>query len=154
MWSRDPGFPTLLYIVLEQQVSLASARAAYTRLLDEVKTLTVETFLDLDRHTLKRIGFSRQKTDYGRGLARSILSGELDLDAVGRMNDDKARETLTRQRGIGPWSADIYLLQALRRPDIWPSSDLALIVALQEVRGFNTRPGVEDVEAIGRPEEA
>jgi DNA-3-methyladenine glycosylase II len=149
MWIRKPGFPTLLYIIIEQQVSLASARATFTRLQEKVKPLTPRGFLELDRRALKRIGFSRQKADYGRTLAESIATGELNLGAIGRMSDTNAHNELIRQRGIGPWSADIYLLQALRRPDIWPNSDLALIVAVQEVRNLDARPSVEYVEAIG-----
>jgi len=149
MWTRKPGFPTLLYIIIEQQVSLASARATFTRLQEKVDPLTPQGFLELNGRSLKRIGFSRQKADYGRTLAESIATGKLNLGAIGRMNDANARNELVRQRGIGPWSADIYLLQALRRPDIWPCSDLALIVAVQEVRNLNARPSVEDVEAIG-----
>lgn len=149
MWTRKPGFSTLLYIILEQQVSLASARAAYTRLREKVKPLTPEEFLKLNGPSLKRIGFSRQKAGYGRTLAEAIVTGRLDLGAVGRMSDEDARGELIRQKGIGPWSADIYLLQALRRRDIWPSSDLALIVAVQEIRGLDARPSVEQVDAIG-----
>ncbi|UCH83279.1 MAG: DNA-3-methyladenine glycosylase 2 family protein [Candidatus Latescibacterota bacterium] len=151
MWNRKPGFATLLYIILEQQVSLASARAAYARLLDVASPLTPKRFLELDGDSLRRIGFSRQKTGYARGLARSIESGGLNLSVVGRMSDGAARRVLLEQRGIGPWSADIYLLQALRRPDVWPNSDLALIVAIQDLRGLDERPGFEEVEEIGEP---
>jgi len=151
MWTRKPGFSTLLYIILEQQVSLASAHAAYTRLQEEVKPLTPEGFLSLNGPALKRIGFSRQKAGYGRTLAEAIVTGRLDLDAIGRMSDAEARAELIGQKGIGPWSADIYLLQALRRRDIWPSSDLALVVAVQEIRGLDVRPSIEEVDAIGEP---
>ncbi|MEJ2721961.1 MAG: DNA-3-methyladenine glycosylase 2 family protein [bacterium] len=149
MWARKPGFATLLYIILEQQVSLAAARAAYTRLIEKVNPLTPAGFLGLDARTLRRIGFSRQKADYGRALAEAVQSRRLDLAAVGRMNDTDARSELLRQRGIGPWSADVYLLQALRRPDVWPSTDLALIVAVQDVLGLASRPGAGDVELLG-----
>jgi DNA-3-methyladenine glycosylase II len=149
MWTRKPGFQTLLFIILEQQVSLASARAAYTRLLERVNPLSPAGFLGLSGQSLRRIGFSRQKTDYGRGLAEAVESGRLDLRAIAKMTDEDARNELTQQRGIGPWSADVYLLQALRRPDIWPSTDLALIVAVQEVLGLASRPGSEKVDSIG-----
>jgi DNA-3-methyladenine glycosylase II len=129
MWARQPGFPTLLHIILEQQVSLASARAAFDRLLAAVSPLTAERFLELDDDTLKAVGFSRQKTKYGRGLARAIIEGRLDLNTLDAMDDASAREELTEIKGIGPWTADIYLLMALRRPDVWPSTDLALASA-------------------------
>ncbi len=131
LWAREPGFATLLYIILEQQVSLASARAAYSRLLDAASPLTPERFLTLDDETLRAIGFSRQKTRYGRELARAVLSGSLDLDGLGRLDDDAVRAALMQVVGIGRWTADIYLLEALLRPDIWPTGDLALAVAAQ-----------------------
>ncbi len=131
LWAREPGFATLLYIILEQQVSLASARAAYGRLLDAVAPLTPENFLTLDDTTLKAIGFSRQKTRYGRELARAVLSGNLDLEGLHHLDDDDVCMALMRVVGIGRWTADIYLLEALLRPDIWPTGDLALAVAAQ-----------------------
>jgi DNA-3-methyladenine glycosylase II len=131
LWAREPGFATLLYIILEQQVSLASARAAYRRLLDAASPLTPERFLTLDGETLRAIGFSRQKTRYGRELARAVLSGSLHLDGLGRLDDAAVRTALMQVMGIGRWTADIYLLEALLRPDIWPTGDLALAIAAQ-----------------------
>jgi DNA-3-methyladenine glycosylase II len=148
MWAREPGFPTLIHIILEQQVSLASARAAYERLLAVAAPLTPLRFLDLDDATLKEIGFSRQKTGYGRNLARAIVEGQLDLAALAGMDDGAARSALTRIKGIGPWTADIYLLMALRRPDIWPRGDLALATAVQRVKGLEIRPTEDELEAI------
>ena len=149
MWAREAGFPTLLHIILEQQVSLASARAAYERLRAACRPLTPERFLQLDDHTLKRIGFSRQKTAYGRNLARSILEGRLNLAALGALDDAAARSELTKVKGIGHWTADIYLLMALGRPDIWPCGDLALAVAVQRVKGLASRPNPQELEALG-----
>jgi DNA-3-methyladenine glycosylase II len=149
MWAREPGFPTLVHIILEQQVSLASAQAAFDRLLAAVSPLTPLRFLELDQTTLKAIGFSRQKTAYGRHLARAILEGQLDLDALGAMDEARVRSELTKIKGIGPWSADIYLLMALRRPDVWPSGDLALAVAVQWVKDLAHRPSPDELDAIG-----
>ena len=84
---------------------------------------------------LKEIGFSRQKTRYGRILAGHILEGSLDLEELPALEDDKVREKLTAITGIGPWTADIYLLMALLRPDVWPQGDLALAAAMQQVKG-------------------
>ena len=85
---------------------------------------------------LRAIGFSRQKATYVRGLAQALASGELDLDAMEYLDDEAAHSALIRVRGIGPWTADIYLLTALRRPDVWPTGDLALVQALQEVKAL------------------
>jgi DNA-3-methyladenine glycosylase II len=149
LWDREPGFPTLLRIILEQQVSLASARAAFDRLLVVASPLTPERFLELDDVTLKVAGFSRQKTGYGRNLALAILSGELDLDGLDALDDAAARAELIRVKGIGRWTADIYLLMALRRPDVWPAGDLALAVAAQRALALPSVPSPVELEAIG-----
>jgi len=149
MWAREPGFPTLVHIILEQQVSLASARAAFERLLDVVSPLTPEGFLALDDVTLQAVGFSRQKTRYGRILARTIVEGRLDLETLETMPDQAVRAELCALKGIGPWSANIYLLMALLRPDAWPVSDIALASAAQDVKRLAVRPTPDELEAIG-----
>lgn len=148
LWAREPGFPTLLYIILEQQVSLASARAAFDRLLAVASPLTPERLLTLDDATLKAIGFSRQKARYGRELATAILAGRLDLAGLERLDDDAVRVELTRVVGIGRWTADIYLLMALRRPDIWPAGDLALVTAAREVLELPMAPKSDEWVAL------
>lgn len=148
MWARESGFSTLLHIILEQQVSLASARAAHTRLLEVATPLSPSRFLRLDDATLKAVGFSRQKTLYGRELARSIVDGLLDLDALSSMDDATVRSELIKIKGIGRWTADIYLLMVLRRPDIWPTGDLALAVAAQKVKRLEARPTQEDLNEM------
>ncbi len=140
MWAREPGFPTLVHVVLEQQVSLASARAAFDRLRVAADPLTPATFLDLDDRRLLEIGFSRQKTRYGRALATAILDGTLDLDGLAALDDDTVDAALTAVPGIGPWTAAIYRLMVLRRPDAWPPHDIALAQAIAEVRGLPARP--------------
>jgi DNA-3-methyladenine glycosylase II len=149
MWAREPGFPTLIHIILEQQVSLASARAAFLRLLDVILPLTPEAFLSLDDVTLKAVGFSRQKAGYGRFLAQAIVEGRLDLGALETMPDQTVRAELCALRGIGPWSADIYLLMALLRPDVWPVGDIALASAAQDVKRLAARPAPDELKAIG-----
>lgn len=143
LWERATGFPTLVYIILEQQVSLASARAAFSR-LSEAGPVTPQTFLRFSDAELLTIGFSRQKAGYCRGLARSVLSGDLDLGALEELQDDAAGTALTRLKGVGPWTASIYLLMALRRPDIWPRGDIALLQALQELKALPARPTDEE----------
>jgi DNA-3-methyladenine glycosylase II len=151
LWGRQPGFPTLVLIILEQQVSLASARAAYNRLLEICPQLTPEHFLALSDAALRGAGFSRQKTGYCRGLARDILDGRLDLAALPALDDQAVRQALTRVKGLGAWSADIYLLMALRRPDVWPALDRALAVSVSRVWGLPRVPDALEMERIGEP---
>lgn len=150
MWEREAGFSTLLHIILEQQVSLASARAAHNKLIEAASPLTPQLFLGLDDARLKAIGFSRQKTAYGRHLSQSIIEGHLDLSALHSMSDDDVRSELTKIKGIGQWTADVYLLMVLRRPDVWPTGDLALAVAAQSVKRLKSRPSPEKLEQIGK----
>jgi len=151
LWVREPGFPTLVYIILEQQVSLASARAAFERLKQAAKPLTPAQFLRLTDAELLRIGFSRQKTLYTRLLAESLARRHFDLRYLNELHDDAARKMLIAFKGIGRWTADIYLLSALRRPDIWPVGDLALATAVQEVKRLRKRPSPEKLEAMSAP---
>jgi DNA-3-methyladenine glycosylase II len=148
LWAREPGFPTLVHIILEQQVSLASARAAFDR-LRAAGRLTPRRFLEFNDAELKTIGFSRQKAAYVRELSLAVIERRLDLDGLSEMSDLEARESLLAMKGIGPWTADIYLLMALRRPDIWPSGDLALAVAAQEVKKLPGRPTPEELDQLG-----
>jgi DNA-3-methyladenine glycosylase II len=151
LWVREPGFPTLVYIILEQQVSLASARAAYQRLLAATKPLTPARFLRLSDQELKAIGFSRQKTLYTSLLAEALDRGQFDLRQLHDLHDDSARKMLIAFKGIGNWTADIYLLSALRRPDVWPIGDLALATAVQEVKRLRIRPSPERLKKMSAP---
>jgi DNA-3-methyladenine glycosylase II len=148
-WRRAPGFASLVYTILEQQVSLASARAVYERLLAAASELTPETFNRFDDQALRAMGFSRQKTAYCRDVATRVQNGELDLEALADEGDEVVRQVLVSIRGIGPWTADIYLLHSLGRPDIWPTGDLALRIAVQEELNLSDRPSEKDVEEIG-----
>lgn len=149
LWPREPGFATLVFLILEQQVSLASARATYQRLVALIGPPAPDTLLALSDEALRAAGFSRQKTRYGRALAEAVACGALDLDHLPRMADEEVRAALTAIVGIGDWTADIYLLQALKRPDVWPTKDLALAVAAQEIKDLAERPGTDALEAIG-----
>ncbi|HRW49845.1 MAG TPA: hypothetical protein P5333_20150, partial [Caldilinea sp.] len=140
LWAREPGFPTLVLLILEQQVSLASARAAYNRLEAATGTVTPAGLLALSDDELRAAGFSRQKTGYARALAQAILDGAFDPDGLADLDDDGVRCELTSLKGIGPWTAEIYLLMVLRRPDAWPAGDLALAAAAQQVKGLAARP--------------
>lgn len=151
MWSRVPGFSTLVHIILEQQVSLASAKAAFDKLRDTIKTVTPANFITLNDAELKIIGFSRQKKLYCRNLADSILSGQIDIEGLSDLDEGPARKELLALKGIGPWTADIYLLMALQRPDIWPEGDLALQIALKKLKNLSEQPSPEEMTELARP---
>ena len=151
LWERAQGFPVLVLTILEQQVSLASASAAFARLLAAAAPLTPETFLALDDAALRRVGFSRQKALYCRLAARAAVRGELDFGALAAADDDSARAALLRLNGVGRWTAEIYLLRALLRPDAWPAGDLALQIAAREVKRLPARPTAAELDALAAP---
>jgi DNA-3-methyladenine glycosylase II len=147
LWEREEGFPTLVLTILEQQVSLASALAAFER-LRAAAPVTPGGFLAFDDARLRAFGFSRQKALYCRLLARAVLGGELDLKSLASLSDEEARVELTRLKGVGAWTAEIYLLRALLRPDAWPAGDLALQLAAQKVKRLHARPTAVELEAL------
>jgi DNA-3-methyladenine glycosylase II len=148
LWARRPGFVTLVRIVFEQQVSLASASATYRRLTDDLAPLTPERILAAGVEHLRSLGITRQKAAYCINVAEAIRSADLDLKAVGRSDDDSAIRALTRVTGVGPWTAIIYLLMALRRPDVWPTGDIALAAAAQSVKRLRKRPTQEELTEL------
>jgi DNA-3-methyladenine glycosylase II len=149
LWDRAAGFGTLVHIVLEQQVSLASARAAFDRLRVAADPLTPSRFMDLTDPELLAIGFSRQKARYGRALAGAITSGALDLERLGELDDDGVHGALQSVPGIGPWTSTIYLLMVLGRPDVWPAGDIALATSVGEVKGLGRRPDAARMAELG-----
>jgi len=148
MWGRAPGFATLVRIILEQQVSLDAARTLYRRLVGELGGMTPEIVHERGEGGLRDLGLTRQKARYCAGLAEQILEGRLDLSAVARGSDEVGRKALLAVPGLGPWTVDIYYLMALRRPDIWPKGDLALAVAMQEIKRPPEMPDSGRQEAI------
>jgi DNA-3-methyladenine glycosylase II len=140
LWSRKPVFSTLIQIILEQQVSLASAASMYKRLNEHIQPFAPERIIELGEPHLKSLGLTRQKTAYCIHLAESINSNSLNLRGLSKMSDEDVKAALMKVKGIGSWSADIYLLMALHRPDIWPASDLALATAITKLEKLNQRP--------------
>lgn len=140
MWGRQPGFATIVRIILEQQVSLSAAKTMFARLQSAVGTVTPESVHTLGVSGMRSLGFTGQKSAYCAGLADSILSGALNLSAVARAEQSAGRAQLLNVRGLGPWSVDVYFLMALRRPDVWPHGDLALAIATHEVKRLPARP--------------
>ena len=136
LWARPPGFATLSRIILEQQVSLAAANALYRRLREQLPGgWTPAAIVHEDTSGLARRGVTRQKAAYLVALAKRIERDELVLRRLGRASDEDARRQLIACHGVGPWTAGVYLLMALRRPDVWPPGDLALHKALSLLLG-------------------
>ncbi len=148
LWPREPGFATLVKIILEQQVSLESAAAAFANLEAATGTVLPEGFLSLDDAELKTIGFSRQKAGYCRGLAAAIIDGSIDLESLEQASNRQAHDSLVAIRGIGRWTADVYLLFVLRRADVWPHGDRALVVSMAENLDLDEVPGYAEAGVI------
>lgn len=147
---RRSGFPTLVRIILEQQVSLASGKAVFDRLQLAIPQFTPGEFLKLSPENLRQIGFSRQKTRYCKELAEKIKDGDLRLGELEKKSEKSIREELIQVTGIGRWTIDIYLMEALKRPDIWPAGDLALAIAVQRLMKLQKRPTPEKLDKISK----
>lgn len=148
MWARRPGFRSLVRIILEQQVSLASAEVLMRRLETRLGGLTPTAVHRHGVSGLRHLGLTRQKAVYCHGLAARLSDGRLDLRAVARGADAEGRQAMLAVPGLGPWSVDIYYLMALRRPDVWPRGDLALARALGRVKHLDGIPDLERQQAI------
>jgi DNA-3-methyladenine glycosylase II len=146
---RRNGFATLLHIILEQQVSIDAAAAMHRRLSGLCQPLSPGVFLDLDDATLRTCGFSRQKMGYARDLAAKVSDGRFDFAGLAKADDETAQSALLSLQGIGRWSAEIYLIFALGRPDIWPAADLGLQVAAVECLGLTGRPAETELRRLG-----
>lgn len=151
LWVRPNTFATLVLIILEQQVSLASAYAAFKKLSEKVALITPETVLALSDADLRSCYFSRQKTGYVRGLAAAFLNNEINLKQYNNEPDDTVRKSLKKLKGIGDWTVDIYLIHSLRRCDVFPIGDLALVNALKTVKGLPLTTTKEELLDIAEP---
>lgn len=148
MWTRPNTYETLVHIILEQQVSLASALAALKKLQEKTIKLTPENILKLSDEELKSCYVSRQKTIYLRGLALALVEKKLDLDILETLPDDEVRARLTSLKGIGNWTTDIYLMFVLQRADIFPIGDLAAVNAMKRAKKLLKETPREDLIEI------
>ena len=148
LWGRPPGFETLVAIILEQQVSLASGAAALGRLRAAAGAVEPRAVAALGEEAARAAGLTRQKARYVVGLADAILAGRFEPDRLAEANDDAVRSALVALPGIGRWTADIYLVMALRRPDVWPEGDLALAAAMRRARRLPQLPTTEEQREI------
>ena len=151
LWSRTASFATLIHIILEQQVSLASALAAFNKLKKKLGDITPEKILALSDEEMRACYFSRQKTIYAKHLAMEIDSGRLNLDALSILPDHLIREQLKQIKGIGDWTVDVYLLFALKRTDIFPVGDLAMINAFRDIKQLTNEVKREHIIEMVKP---
>ena len=148
LWDKPESFATLIDIILGQQVSLASAKACFDKLEALIGNITPDNYLLLSDADLNSIGFSRQKTAYGRNVANAINDGSLDLESLRELPDSEVKIVLEKIKGIGRWTSDIYLLMAMLRPDVMPRGDLALHIAWQKLSGLERRPRADEFLVI------
>ncbi len=144
-WHREPDFATLILTILEQQVSLASAKSAYNKLVERIKTITPENLLKLSDEELRACYFSRQKATYTRILANEISFGKLNLENLKMLTDEEIRSTLIKIKGIGHWTIDMYLLMSLHYADIFPPGDLATIKSVYELELVPAHASKEEI---------
>lgn len=145
MWTRPNTFATLIHIILEQQVSLASAKAALLKLKKYIGPITPQKLLLLSDVELRACYFSRQKTIYARELATSIVEKKLQLKKMALLKDEEIRDELKKIKGIGDWTVDIYLLFVLKRSDVFPTGDLAMINALKHLKKLPKQTTQEEI---------
>lgn len=151
MWNRPASFASLIHIILEQQVSLVSAKAALEKLKERIGTITPQKVLQLSDAELRACYFSRQKTVYARCLAEAIVTKKLHLKKLGTRTDDEIRTALKKIKGIGDWTVDVYLLFVLQRADVFPTGDLAMMNALKQIKQLPKHTSKEEIVAMAEP---
>jgi DNA-3-methyladenine glycosylase II len=145
MWTRPIGFATLVHIILEQQVSLASAQAAVDRLKNRLSEITPEGILSLTDEELKACALSRQKISYVRHLATAVRDETIDLDALSLLSNEEIKTRLTAIKGIGHWTTEVYLMMCLQRSDLLPLGDVAIMNTIRELYGVPNETSKEEI---------
>ncbi len=140
LWAREPGFASLVHIILEQQVSIKAAATMFQRLASHLGSVTPELVQKAGESELRQVGLTRQKARYCVELANRIASGALELSKLDTLDDAQGRSHLLDIPGLGPWTVDVYYMMALRRANVWPQGDLALASALQDIKQLEARP--------------
>ncbi len=148
MWVRPQGFSTLINIILEQQVSLASARAAFNKLKEKTGAITPAKLLKLSDLEMRACYFSRQKTIYARHLAEMLVNKKIRIRKLSENNDEEIRTTLKQVKGIGDWTVDIYLMFAMQRADVFPTGDLAMMNSLKKIKNLPSGSSKEKILAM------
>jgi DNA-3-methyladenine glycosylase II len=148
MWTRPATFQTLILFILEQQVSLASAYAAFKKLREKIGYVMPEKILAMSDEELRSCYFSRQKIVYARELAKAVQSKELKLKEFSNAHEDEVRVELKKIKGIGDWTVDVYLMHSLQRSDLFPMGDIALVNSLKEIKQLHPHTSREDMLSI------
>jgi DNA-3-methyladenine glycosylase II len=145
MWGRVPSFATLIHIILEQQVSLASAKAAFLKLEAKIGHITPEKVLLLTDEELKACYFSRQKIIYARHLATAIVNNGFSIEKIVALDDNNLRTEMKKLKGIGDWTVDVFMMMALHRCDCFPTGDIALMKSIKEVKRLEMQTSKEAI---------
>ena len=151
LFNKKKGFEGLISLIVDQQLSVASARAIFNRMKELIKPFTAENFIKVSETDLKGAGLSSQKINYCKGVANNIISGDLNLKSFEKKKDSEIIQELVKIKGIGEWTAKCYLLACLKRIDVWPAADLGLMVAIQKLKGMKERPKQLTIEEIAEP---
>ena len=149
-YQRDKGFKGILQLIVEQQLSVASANAIYIKLKSKMTNISPESFLKIKESDLKKCGLSKQKINYLTGLAIKCESKEINFRKIHKMDDESLVKEITKIKGIGPWTAQCYMLASLKRDDVWPVADLGLMEAVKRIKKLKMRPSEEDMEKISQ----
>ena len=149
-YKRDKGFKGILQLIIEQQLSVASANAIYKKLKNKMPNISPESFLRIKESDLKKCGLSKQKINYLTGLAKKCENNEINFRKIHRMDDENLVKEITKIKGIGPWTAQCYMLASLSRDDVWPVADLGLMEAVKRIKRLKKRPSEEDMEKISQ----
>jgi DNA-3-methyladenine glycosylase II len=148
---RPPGFEALLRAIVAQQISIQAAASIWKRIEAAVAPLTAEAYCAVSEEMLRACGLSRQKLAYARSLAELVRSGEVPLDRFDELDDEEAIASLVKIKGVGRWTAEIYLMFALGRRDMWPVDDLGLVVGMQRMKNLRRRPDKKRMLRLGEP---
>lgn len=150
-FSRPSGFEGLIRIIFEQQLSVRAADAVWAKVSAVLDPVSPPALLALDEGTLRGCGVSSRKIEYARGVAHAAVEGSLDFDDLERRSDDEIAEILLAFKGIGRWSVDMYLIGALRRPDVWPIGDLAIRQGVQRLLNRPEPPSADELVELAHP---
>ncbi len=151
LFKRPSGFTGLINLIVEQQLSVASAKAIFERLKGSIVPFSAKQFLRTEKKVLKTAGLSPQKIGYCLGIAKACLEGDINFNALEKMSNENIVEQLVKFKGVGEWTAQCYLLGCMSRIDAWPASDLGLQVAIQRIKSLEERPTGLTVEEIAEP---
>ena len=149
-YKRDKGFKGILQLIIEQQLSVASANAIYKKLKGKMPNISPGSFLKLKKSDLKDCGLSKQKINYLTELAKKCEKKEINFRKIHKMDDENLVQEITKIKGIGPWTAQCYMLASLKRDDVWPVADLGLMEAVKRIKKLKKRPSEEDMEKISQ----